>query len=38
MAEKIVNDNTDLLDIDDNGRITIGDLVSLINYYLSLPQ
>ena len=38
MAEKIVNDNNDLLDIDDNGRVSIGDLVRLINYYLSHPQ
>jgi len=35
MAEKIVNDDKDIEDIDGNDRITIGDLVLLIKRHLS---
>ena len=35
MAEDIVNDNNSTQDLDGNGRISIGDLVRLIDRYLS---
>lgn len=38
MAEKIANNNDDIEDVDGNDRITIGDLVRLINRYISLSE
>ena len=35
MSEKIANDEDDIDDVDGNGRISIGDLVRLINISLS---